>query len=149
MSIFRRYRLKKMSFKRSRLKFFDYVGLFTVSREGRFENEKGKLVYHPSGKEPIVYSGSRRGLPYYPRGRNQKQGGSMAWPRLLTKENLEQWHQSGFLTGETFFDYLKKDVELFYYKKIIEEYHLPIPKKNFEHDFLSSLQRSVSESIQH
>ncbi|MCH3490311.1 FAD-dependent oxidoreductase, partial [Enterococcus faecium] len=61
----------------------------------------------------------------------------MAWPRLLTKENLEQWHQSGFLTGETFFDYLKKDVELFYYKKIIEEYHLPIPKKNFEHDFLS------------
>lgn len=117
--------------------FFDYVGLFTVSRGGRFENEKGKLVYHPSGKEPIVYSGSRRGLPYYPRGRNQKQGGAMAWPRLLTKENLEQWHQSGFLTGETFFDYLKKDVELFYYKKIIEEYHLPIPKKNFEHDFLS------------
>ncbi len=49
-----------------------------------------------------LYTVDQEGAPYYPRGRNQKQGGSMAWPRLLTKENLEQWHQSGFLTGETF-----------------------------------------------
>ena len=34
-------------------------------------------------------------------------------------------------------DYLKKDAELFYYKKIIEEHHLPISRKTFEHDFLS------------
>ena len=84
-----------MSFKRSRLKFFDYVGLFTVSRGGRFENEKENWsIIHQARNR--LYTVDQEGAPYYPRGRNQKQGGAMAWPRLLTKENLEQWHQSGF-----------------------------------------------------
>ncbi len=64
------------------LSFFDYVGLFTVSREGRFENEKGKLVYHPSGKEPIVYSGSRRG--------------SLITLEEETKSKADQWHGHGY-----------------------------------------------------
>ncbi|WP_165004763.1 MULTISPECIES: FAD/NAD(P)-binding protein [unclassified Enterococcus] len=119
------------------LSFFDYVGLFTSGRGGRFEEREGKLVYHPSGNEPVIYSGSRRGLPYYPRGRNQKQGGAMAWPKLLTKENLKKWHEAGNLTGELFFEYLKKDVELFYYKKIIEEHQLPIDIPVFEKEFLA------------
>lgn len=48
------------------LSFFDYVGLFTKEREGYFTEENDRYVYHPSGKEPIVYGGSRKGLPYYP-----------------------------------------------------------------------------------
>lgn len=80
------------------------------------ENEKGKLVYHPSGKEPIVYSGSRRGLLYYPRGRNQKQGGAMAWPRLLTKKTWSNGISQDF-DWRNIFDYLKKTLSCFITRK--------------------------------
>lgn len=118
------------------LSFFDYVGLFTVSRGGEFQKQGERLVYHPSGNEPIVYCGSKKGLPYFPRGRNEKQGGAMAIPRLITKENLEKLHQENQLTGEKFFELLKKDVELFYYKKLIEEKQFAISTLAFEQDFL-------------
>ncbi|MFS0926087.1 FAD/NAD(P)-binding protein [Enterococcus durans] len=119
------------------LSFFDYVGLFTIGRGGYFEDKGEKLIYHPSGLEPIVYCGSRKGLPYFPRGKNQKQGGAMALPRLITRENLSKLYHSKKLTGTLFFELLKKDTELFYYKKIIEEYQLEISSAVFEQDFLS------------
>ncbi|MGG5358228.1 MULTISPECIES: FAD/NAD(P)-binding protein [unclassified Enterococcus] len=125
------------------LSFFDYVGLFTKEREGHFTEENGRYVYHPSGKEPIVYCGSRKGLPYYPRGKNQKQGGASAWPKCITKENLEKLHSEGKLTGTLFFDLLKKDVELFYYKKLIDEKGFAIDRKKFEKDYLTKEQESV------
>ena len=62
---------KKCHFERIRIKFFDYVGLFTIGRGGYFEDKGEKLIYHPSGLEPVVYCGSRKGLPYFPRGKNQ------------------------------------------------------------------------------
>ena len=100
--------------------FFDYVGLFTIGRGGYFEDKGEKLIYHPSGLEPVVYCGSRKGLPYFPRGKNQKQGGAMALPRLITRENLSKLYHSKKLTGTLFFELLKKDTELFYYKKSLK-----------------------------
>lgn len=118
------------------LAFFDYIGLLTVGRGGRFEEKENQFIYHPSGNEPVIYAGSRRGVPYYPRGKNQKQGGAMARLKLLTTENLKKWQRKGELTGKRFFDLFKKEVELFYYQKTIEEQQLAINPVEFEQVFL-------------
>ncbi|MCG8915110.1 FAD/NAD(P)-binding protein [Actinokineospora sp. PR83] len=46
------------------LAFIDLMVLVTEGRGGRYETEGGALVYHPSGKEPHLHIGSRRGVPY-------------------------------------------------------------------------------------
>jgi hypothetical protein len=43
------------------LAFVDLMVLLTEGRGGRYEGE----TYHPSGREPILYVGSRRGVPYH------------------------------------------------------------------------------------
>jgi len=48
------------------LAFIDLMILLTQGRGGRFtENGDGTLTYHPSGAEPILHVGSRRGVPYH------------------------------------------------------------------------------------
>ncbi|NYF13089.1 hypothetical protein HDC34_001383 [Pseudoclavibacter sp. JAI123] len=48
--------------------FFDVVAVLTAGRGGRFEpiagDTRGRLRYLPSGREPILHAGSRRGVPY-------------------------------------------------------------------------------------
>lgn len=45
--------------------FFDSLSLLTIGRGGRFEELTGhRLRYVPSGREPVVHVGSRRGLPF-------------------------------------------------------------------------------------
>ncbi|WP_235978334.1 FAD/NAD(P)-binding protein [Streptomyces lycii] len=47
------------------LAFFDFMALLTEGRGGRYVREPGgALRYLPSGREPRLYAGSRRGLPY-------------------------------------------------------------------------------------
>ncbi|MEU1662446.1 FAD/NAD(P)-binding protein [Streptomyces sparsogenes] len=47
------------------LAFIDTMVLLTEGRGGRFERDlHGELHYRPSGREPIIYAGSRRGVPY-------------------------------------------------------------------------------------
>ncbi|MGW1468773.1 FAD/NAD(P)-binding protein [Streptomyces sp. NPDC002308] len=43
------------------LAFVDLMVLLTEGRGGRHEDG----VYHPSGREPVLYVGSRRGVPYH------------------------------------------------------------------------------------
>jgi hypothetical protein len=50
------------------MNFFDYMSLLTVGRGGRFVREGDRLRYRPSGREPVLYAGSRRGVPYQARG---------------------------------------------------------------------------------
>ncbi|MDN3353604.1 FAD/NAD(P)-binding protein [Actinomadura sp. DC4] len=50
------------------MNFFDHMSLFTVGRGGRFAREGSRLRYRPSGDEPLMYAGSRRGVPYQARG---------------------------------------------------------------------------------
>ncbi|WP_158845584.1 FAD/NAD(P)-binding protein [Saccharothrix deserti] len=67
------------------LNFFDYMALLTRGRDGRFtEGPDGELVYHPSGREPRLYAGSRRGVPYHSRGENQKGASGRHEPLFLT-----------------------------------------------------------------
>ncbi|WP_338073853.1 FAD/NAD(P)-binding protein [Kineococcus siccus] len=47
------------------LAFVDVVLLLTQGRGGRFERDaSGDLHYRPSGAEPVLHAGSRRGVPY-------------------------------------------------------------------------------------
>ncbi|MBY8884016.1 FAD/NAD(P)-binding protein [Streptomyces sp. PTM05] len=55
------------------LTFYDYLQLLTTERGGRFVREKpGSLTYVPSGREPRIMVGSRRGVPHRP----------APWPQL-------------------------------------------------------------------
>jgi hypothetical protein len=66
------------------LNFFDYMALFTQGRGGVYTRVDGRLVYQPSGREPRLYAGSRRGVPYQARGENEKGAHGRYYPRLLT-----------------------------------------------------------------
>lgn len=46
--------------------FFDTMALLTIGRGGRFvpSDEPGGLTYEVSGEEPVLYVGSRRGVPF-------------------------------------------------------------------------------------
>lgn len=48
------------------LAFVDWMVLLAESRGGRFiRGEDGELHYTASGTEPVIYAGSRRGVPYH------------------------------------------------------------------------------------
>jgi hypothetical protein len=70
------------------LNFFDYQALFSYGRGGTFERRgpagRQRLVYRPSGDEPHLVAGSRRGIPYHARGDNEKGPYGRYTPRLLT-----------------------------------------------------------------
>ncbi|HEV7649821.1 MAG TPA: FAD/NAD(P)-binding protein [Actinophytocola sp.] len=65
--------------------FFDYLALLTTGRGGRFSQGAAGLVYHPSGREPLLYAGSRRGVPHHARGENEKGAHGRHFPRFLTE----------------------------------------------------------------
>ncbi|MEV6410483.1 FAD/NAD(P)-binding protein [Kribbella sp. NPDC051718] len=45
--------------------FIDLMVLLTEGRGGWYDGCSGRLEYNPSGSEPILYVGSRRGVPYH------------------------------------------------------------------------------------
>jgi FAD-NAD(P)-binding len=45
--------------------FIDLMVLLTEGRGGWYDECDGLLTYHPSGDEPTLYVGSRRGVPYH------------------------------------------------------------------------------------
>ncbi|MFJ9564903.1 FAD/NAD(P)-binding protein [Streptomyces fuscichromogenes] len=70
------------------LNFFDHLALLTTGRGGRFTRtpDGTALRYLPSGREPRLYAGSRRGIPYQARGDNAKGPYGRHTPLLLTPE---------------------------------------------------------------
>lgn len=65
--------------------FFDYLALLTTGRGGEFSRGSAGLVYRPSGREPLLYAGSRRGVPHHARGENEKGPHGRHLPRFLTE----------------------------------------------------------------
>jgi hypothetical protein len=77
------------------LDFIDDMVLLTEGRGGRFTpRADGGLTYHPSGREPILYAGSRRGVPYRSKITYTLAGERPAGPRhftpAVTKELYER-----------------------------------------------------------
>ncbi|MGC2939137.1 MULTISPECIES: FAD/NAD(P)-binding protein [unclassified Brevibacterium] len=107
------------------LNYFDLQTLFTYERGGRFDSEPGgQLRYVPSGEEPRLALGSRRGIPYrskpicheHPR---------RDWPlRYFTKDNiallagLEDLHgqrKAGARFNDQLWPLILADLRLAYY----------------------------------
>jgi uncharacterized NAD(P)/FAD-binding protein YdhS len=65
------------------LAFVDLAVLLTESRGGRFVSEGGAVTYHPSGHEPVLYVGSRRGVPYHAKPEYRLRGSRPALPRFF------------------------------------------------------------------
>ncbi|PAZ17387.1 FAD-binding protein [Streptomyces sp. SA15] len=122
------------------LNFFDYMALLTLGRGGRFvrrdrrEREHpggpgrgggpGGLVYLPSGGEPRLVAGSRRGLPFHSRGENQKGAHGRHEPAVLTDEVIEELRERSRQRGgidfrETVWPLVAKEVETVYYTALL------------------------------
>ncbi|MFJ6723850.1 FAD/NAD(P)-binding protein [Streptomyces sp. NPDC091281] len=108
------------------LNFFDHVALLTTGRGGRFvpgaDGEPPRYV--PSGREPRLYAGSRRGVPYQARGDNAKGPYGRHVPRVLTPDVIAGFRKradSGdapdFLAE--IWPLVAKEVETVYYAALI------------------------------
>ncbi|MGW1377886.1 FAD/NAD(P)-binding protein [Streptomyces sp. NPDC002446] len=107
------------------LNFFDHMALLTTARGGRFvPGANGALRYLPSGREPRLYAGSRRGIPYHARGDNAKGAHGRHLPLLLTPDVIAAFRKragSGdlpdFLTEV--WPLVAKEVETVYYEALL------------------------------
>ena len=68
--------------------FVDLMVLLTEGRGGWYDECDGQLTYRPSGDEPILYVGSRRGVPYHAKLSYTVPGTKPVPTRYLTKEAL-------------------------------------------------------------
>ncbi|MFM9371519.1 FAD/NAD(P)-binding protein [Streptomyces sp. Da 82-17] len=109
------------------LTFFDYLALLTQGRGGVFtERADGRLDYHPSGREPRLYAGSRRGIPYQARGENQKGRGERHQPVLLTDTRIRALRLRAEAKGDVRFrrdvwPLIAREVELVYYRALLRQ----------------------------
>ncbi|MFD5798963.1 FAD/NAD(P)-binding protein [Streptomyces diastatochromogenes] len=103
------------------LNFFDHMALLTTGRGGRFvRGADGVLCYRPSGREPRLYAGSRRGVPYQARGDNAKGPYGRHLPLVLTPEVIAGFRKRAD-SGEApdflaeIWPLIAKEVETVYY----------------------------------
>ena len=100
--------------------FFDYMALFTLGRGGRFEGDGDRLVYRPSGREPLLYASSRRGVPYHARGENEKGAHGRYLPRLLTAERVAGLRARGPVSFvRDLWPLIAREVETVYYEVLL------------------------------
>lgn len=64
------------------LAFVDIAVMLTSGRGGTFHRDgTGRLYYQASGREPVIFAGSRRGVPFQPKFRYQLAGAVPVLPR--------------------------------------------------------------------
>ncbi|WP_439425443.1 FAD/NAD(P)-binding protein [Oenococcus alcoholitolerans] len=99
------------------LSFFDFMALLTEGRGGEFiKNNDQKLIYKKSGKEPIIYAGSRSGIPFRARGLNQKEPSEQYKALFFTIKNLKKKeNKKGSISYRDFFDLFNKEIQYKYY----------------------------------
>ena len=71
--------------------FIDLMVLLTEGRGGWYDECDGVLTYHPSGDEPVLYVGSRRGVPYHAKLGYTVAGTKPVPTRYLTKAALAEF----------------------------------------------------------
>ncbi|MFJ6837253.1 FAD/NAD(P)-binding protein [Streptomyces sp. NPDC091209] len=125
------------------LNFFDYMALFTHARGGLFERVDGRLVYRPSGREPRLYAGSRRGVPYQARGENEKGAHGRYHPRLLTTDfvaSLRARVRGGepIRFGTELWPLISKEVRTLYYETLLAQRAEPAAVAAFGEAFLQA-----------
>lgn len=79
------------------LAFYDVMAALTIGRAGRFIDDGTELQYVPSGSEPTLIAGSRSGVPFLARGRNQKRNDDVYIPKFLTLDLVTRLRRRGHL----------------------------------------------------
>ncbi|CAL9655177.1 FAD/NAD(P)-binding protein [Streptomyces sp. enrichment culture] len=124
------------------LNFFDYMTELTVGRGGSYARTGGRLVYRPSGQEPRLYAGSRRGVPYQARGENEKGPHGRHEPLLLTVERIAALRRAHGRTGLGFQEHLwpliAREVETVYYRTLLVSRGHTEEARRFQEDFLAA-----------
>ncbi|BCK71540.1 hypothetical protein Srufu_054930 [Streptomyces libani subsp. rufus] len=139
------------------LNFFDHMALLTTARGGRFvRGTDGALTYLPSGREPRLYAGSRRGVPYHARGDNAKGAHGRHLPLLLTEDVIAAFRKradSGELPDflAEVWPLVAKEVETVYYEALLARRDAggvpgPLFRERFRRCFLGSAHRSPEEA---
>lgn len=123
------------------LNFFDYMALFTHGRGGVFERTGGRLVYHRSGREPHLFAGSRRGVPYQARGENQKGPHGRYAPRLLTAEYVAALRtpstaREPIRFGTGLWALIAMEVQCVYYETLLARRETPAAAADFAARYL-------------
>lgn len=72
------------------LAFIDLMVLLTQGRGGRFEESADGLRYVPSGREPRIHVGSRRGVPYHSKTGYRLQGDPLPLPRFFDGQVVDE-----------------------------------------------------------
>lgn len=101
------------------LNFFDYMALLTAGRGGVFRRDGDRLTYEPSGREPVLYASSRRGVPYHARGENEKGAHGRYLPRLLTPERIAELRQRPVRFTQDLWPLIAREVECVYYETLL------------------------------
>ncbi|GAB3565125.1 FAD/NAD(P)-binding protein [Arthrobacter alkaliphilus] len=107
------------------LAFVDLLVLLFEGRGGRFEEgPDGRLDYVPSGAEPRLWAGSRRGVPYHSKISSTLRGGPVGAPRYFTADAVE-----ALLTAHGELDFrtqlwplIAKDAGYAYYRELFTGY---------------------------
>ncbi|MGW3007512.1 FAD/NAD(P)-binding protein [Streptomyces sp. NPDC001219] len=138
------------------LNFFDHMALLTTARGGRFvRGSDGALTYLPSGREPRLYAGSRRGVPYHARGDNAKGAHGRHLPLLLTADVIAAFRKradSGELPDflAEVWPLVAKEVETVHYEALLARRGAgapdPLFRERFRQRFLDSAHRSPEEA---
>ncbi|MEU6389697.1 FAD/NAD(P)-binding protein [Streptomyces sp. NPDC046939] len=133
------------------LNFFDYMALFTHARGGVFRRDvDGRLVYHPSGREPRLYAGSRRGVPYQARGENQKGAHGRHLPRLLTAEHVARLRAAPgrrIRFGRDLWPLISKEVRSVYYETLLAARTSPAAVASFTEHYLRAEPGPAEEAL--
>ncbi|WP_175265341.1 FAD/NAD(P)-binding protein, partial [Lacticaseibacillus nasuensis] len=114
------------------LSFFDFVSRLTEGRGGHFSADGDRLVYHPSGREPNIVAGSRRGFPYRAKARNEKAPAEQITPRFLTPARLADWQAAGGVSGADFWATLQREVEFTYYSLLLPQAYPKLALAKFQ-----------------
>ncbi|WOX15618.1 FAD/NAD(P)-binding protein [Streptomyces sp. N50] len=136
------------------LNFFDHTALLTTGRGGRFtRTENGGLRYVPSGNEPRLYAGSRRGIPYQARGDNAKGPYGRHTPQVLTPEAISAFRKRADSAEPPEFrteiwPLVAKEVETVYYTALLRpSRHPESTDMDFTERFLAVPHRDPQEAL--
>jgi hypothetical protein len=103
------------------LSFYDVMAALTEGRGGRFvPGPTGELEYIASGEEPVLFAGSRSGLPIPARGKNQKHANYRYEPAIFTHARVNALRERGQVDFRTeVLPLLMAEVNLVYYETAI------------------------------
>lgn len=124
------------------LNFFDHMALLTVGRGGRFDRVGERLVYRPSGREPRIVAGSRRGVPYHARGANEKGAHGRHEPRVLTEKVVSALRERAVDGERVYFGVdlwplITREVESVYYGALLTARGREAERERFVERFVS------------